>query len=693
MTSRHNSFLVDIGKTMVDTNKISSEGKDSQRLYCKCGDTKELKSKARRLLVKKHDTTVEDKHSVESIKCDSCGTVYDSKNRLFLLIPDEDEIYKISFKVETKGDKTILFREKTFSRYDSSTDKLNDSIIRTDFIEFDTKSNKTKIFLDKPALDKITVQNKQTDANNISEDVGLSKISRLEHFFQFYDFASYTGLENVFGFFHKIDGVVADLEAIKKFVPQISYAYNNCEVFEKVNEKNGDIIPYNKVDSGFGDGKKVEKDLNIGSYLSRYVELSKIFLCVADFQSITTILLTKGQVFFKEFIHSKNILSADIYQSLDATSPTRIIEISMNFDANGMLKSDVDKSGGDSSSKKISIKSDLKKIASHSEENPDYLRVSPLIYKHIQTPQDMEILLAVYRKQFVTKTDMEALFQNYDSERIYKFYRTLDKQRIQDTVKFEMKNIKHILDRNIDDVQKGQGTDYLHLYIDTMNTMNLLELQDNYIYRIKNNKELKEIHDDLAARYGAIKDAKKAEFYKKATKELEVMNTVIGDIALTVVPTLEDLNKEGMMMGHCIYTYLDRVVNRDYIAVHVQHTISNERATLGLFRKNGGLEFDQLKGYRNSRATREMIEGVLEFMDINKIKSQSRNSDLTPSSTSQVRMGDYLSDEEVMEIRKERDKKEQAEMEKAKKEGREYVPKNAGSHTKKKKGFFGIFNS
>ena len=223
--------------------------------------------------------------------------------------------------------------------------------------------------------------------------------------------------------------------------------------------------------------------------------------------------------------------------------------------------------------------------------------------------------------------------------------------------------------------------------------MNLLELQDNYIYRIKNNKELKEIHDDLAARYGAIKDVKKAEFYKKATKELEIMNTVIGDIALTVVPTLEDLNKEGMMMGHCIYTYLDRVVNRDYIAVHVQHIISNERATLGLFRKNGGLEFDQLKGYRNSRASREMIEGVLEFMDINKIKSQSRNSDLTPSSTSQVRMGDYLSDEEVMEIRKERDKKEQAEMEKAKKEGREYVPKNAGSHTKKKKGFFGIFNS
>ena len=146
-------------------------------------------------------------------------------------------------------------------------------------------------------------------------------------------------------------------------------------------------------------------------------------------------------------------------------------------------------------------------------------------------------------------------------------------------------------------------------------------------------------------------------------------------------------------MSHCIYTYLDRVVNRDYIAVHVQHIISNERATLGLYRKNGSLEFDQLKGYRNSRATREMIEGVLEFLEINKIKSQSRNSDLTPSPGQQVRMHDYLSDEEVMEIKKEREKKEHVEMEKAKSEGREYIPKySASGYAKRKKGLFGLFN-
>ena len=185
-------------------------------------------------------------------------------------------------------------------------------------------------------------------------------------------------------------------------------------------------------------------------------------------------------------------------------------------------------------SKKSASKVPAKSKTVNVEESSDYLKVSPLIYKHINTPQDMEILLSIYRRKHLSKTDIEALFQNYDTTRIYKFYRTLEKQRIQDNASFTLKNIKHILDRNIDDVQKGQSSDYLHLYTDTLNTMRLLELADNYIYRIKNNKELKEIHDDLAARYGAIRDAKKAEFYKKATKELSTINAIVGDVEITV---------------------------------------------------------------------------------------------------------------------------------------------------------------
>lgn len=687
MDKKQHSFLVDIGKTMIDTNRISSEGKDSQRLYCKCGSSKELKNKARRLVVKKHDTTVEDKHSVESIKCDKCGSVYDQNNRVFLLVPDEDEIYKISFKIEEKGDIITLLREKTFARYDSSSDKLNDSIVRTDHIKFDRKSKSATIFLSKPTLDKTMAQQKQSDANDVNEEIGLSKVQRLEHFFMFYDFASYVGLTNIFNFFNKIDEVVSDLDQIKKMVPTINYTYNNRDLFEEINEKTGEMITFTRSDSDYGDGKKKITKLNVGGYLSRFVDLSKYFLCVADFPSITTVLLTKGASFFKDFMHSKNILNSVIYKKFEATSPTRIIEVSMNYDSTGVLKGNDSDTKTSESNKKITKKVEVEV----SDENPNYLRVSPLIYKNILSPSDMELLLSIYRKKYVSKTDIETLFQNYDPARIYKFYRNLDKQRFDDSIRFTLRNIKHILDRNLDDVQKGQNSDYLHLYTDTLRTMDLLELPDNYIFKIKENKELKEVHDDLAARYGAIKDAKKAEFYKKATKEIEKINTVIGDIKFQVVPTLEDLNKEGMMMGHCVYTYLDRVVNKNYVAVHVQHIISNERATLGLMRNGSSLEFDQLKGYQNSRASREMIEAVLEFLELNKIKnSSSRNSDLSPSPSGQKRMHDYLSTEEVEEFRKKRALKEKAEMEKAKSEGREYTPRYTETGAvKRKKGMFG----
>ena len=684
------SFLVDIGKTMVDINRISSEGKDLQRLYCKCGHNHDFKNKVRRSVIKKHDTTVEDKHSIESVTCPSCKTVYSAKNRPFLLIPDEDEIYNISFRTEENGSVITLFRDKYFANFNSASDKLNDKVIRTDYIKFDRKNKTTKIFLSKPSLDKTATQQKQSDSSDVSEEIGLSKISRLEHFFSYFDFGNYTGLDNIFKFFNKIDDEILNLEDLKRMVPVFNFAYKNNELTEEKDEITGENQTFIYTHSGYGDGKKIKSKLNVGSYLSRFVEISQVFFCISEFPSIATILLTKGYTFFNEFLHSKNILPASIYKNLEATSPHRIMEVSMNHDSSGGLKPKENENGEAVSS---SGKKQNKDFDTMSEKNKGlFLKVSPVIYKNITTPSDMETLLSVYRKKFVTKTDIETLFQDYKSERIYAFYQSLIKERIHDGIYVTMKHIKHIFDKNVDDVsQKGVNTNFLHLYVDTLHTMNLLELPASYIHTaIKDNKSLKEVHDDLAARYGAIKDAKKAEFYKKATKELEKINTQINDVDFTVVPTLEDLNKEGMTMSHCVYTYLDRVVNKDYVVVHVQHSLSNERATIGMMRKNG-LEFDQLKGYQNSRPSRELIESVVEFLEVNNIRNSRNSGDLTPSPGSQKRMHDYLSDKEVEELRMKRAKREKEEMEKHKKEGKKYTPKydERGYVIRNKKGMFG----
>src|ERR1035437_5898537 len=63
------SFIVDVAKTMVDTNIVNGDIPDNQRLYCKCGGISNFNQKIKRNIISKHNTTVEDKTSVKSIKC------------------------------------------------------------------------------------------------------------------------------------------------------------------------------------------------------------------------------------------------------------------------------------------------------------------------------------------------------------------------------------------------------------------------------------------------------------------------------------------------------------------------------------------------------------------------------------------------------------------------------------------------
>jgi len=217
--------------------------------------------------------------------------------------------------------------------------------------------------------------------------------------------------------------------------------------------------------------------------------------------------------------------------------------------------------------------------------------------------------------------------------------------------------MKHILDKKLDLDDK----DYLSTYIDTIKMIDLLEMSENEIYHQRDFAELKRLHDDLTAKYNTIKDKKNAEFYEKAVNPLEYLNSTIGDVQFTVIETLEDLNREGLTMKHCIYSYLSRICERNYLAVHVQHLISNERSTMGLLRNGKNFTWEQLKGYENSRASSEMINAVIKWCSLNGIDSNKNpqgNSDLSPSKSYQKAMSDYLSDKEVERIKKERELKE-----------------------------------
>lgn len=671
------AFIVDLGKTMVDTSRISSEGKDKQKMFCRCGHAQSFNHKIKRNIVKNHDTTVEDKQSLEAVKCEKCKTVYNHFNKVCLLVPDKEGIFSIDYKwsnwVNANGEKiSTLYKEKNFAKYHSQGDRL-ETISKKDFIQFNNSTKKFSVFLTQPGADDDnqvgTGSSDSKSHENVSESLGLSRIAKIEHFFKYFEFVTYEGLSEAFKFFASMDLSITDINELKKLIPSISHIYKYSEITYEV-DKNGELKSYQMQDSGYGDGKMMKKNLSIGSYLMNLQELAKSFIAVSSFQNITTILLTKGPEFFFEFLHSQNICNPNVYVMKGATYPAKIAEISTNFDRNGVLK----KSGKDVVEKRrLVVAANVVVKNTQEQEDRNYLKVSPIMFKHIKNPTDMDVILNVYHKGYVGKKDIEGIFQTYDTDRVYRLFKQLDKHNRGD-IDIKVAHLNHILKENIDENKVGHS-DFLGMYTDTLRMIGLLEVGDKYIFKIKTHKELKDSHDDLTARYNAIKDAKKSEFYKKAVDDFKQLNCTIGDIGFQVIPTLELLNKEGMTMSHCIYSYLGRVCDRGYLAVHVQHILSNERATLGLIRTSkSGLEFEQLKGYQNSRASAEMIGAVIEFCKANDIPHRNgHGSDLSPNTGSRKRMGDYLSDEEVDKLRAERKKKEEANKKKkeAKKKGNE----------------------
>src|ERR1035437_7228657 len=162
------SFIVDVAKTMVDTNIVNGDIPDNQRLYCKCGGISNFNQKIKRNIISKHNTTVEDITSVKSIKCHKCNTVFDKDtngfNKPILIIPDEDELYNIVFSIKESKNEIFLERNKYFARFNSQKDSLILNIVRTDYIKFNTKTKLITLFLEKPSIEKF-----QKERNEASE--------------------------------------------------------------------------------------------------------------------------------------------------------------------------------------------------------------------------------------------------------------------------------------------------------------------------------------------------------------------------------------------------------------------------------------------------------------------------------------------------------------------------------------------
>ena len=629
MSTKKPSFIVDLSASMV-VSKISEDSNVSSKgqiLYCKCGNVQRFKGKLVRNVIKNYDELTEDSESLKSITCTSCNRVYDNLKKLYLLEPNLRELYSVDYGLEVKEEESsfTIKRVKGAVEYCSSKDALmfNKSV---DILEVDLLKKQSRIKLSTPSvidLKSIDALSK-SDENKVIDDgdlnVDITNVKILEEFFAYSDSINYSGFENIL---KSLDLTKVHIKDLDKFdsVYFIDFIKSKSKI-EIEKSESGSIEYYQNLDSGFGDGKMVKKKLNLGDYLFNSMNGYKLLLSVLSFESASCIIHTKGYNFFKMWSESNYIHNPRLYADRKSTNPHSIIEMSMRETYN-----------------KHADGSDLSR----------YLKISSTIYNSIKLMSHMDTLNKAYYYKLTSKNQLEFLLQNYELDRVYSvLYSILNNQRVTDDVLLEFKNIKHILDNKID-----EGNDYVVIYMDTIRVVDLLEVKPKVLFKCKNYNQLKELHDDYSARYNAMKDAKKAEFYSKSVSSFIKLKIQIGDVKFEVVETAERLNLEGLQMHHCIYTYLNRICEKKYIAINVTHLITKERATAGFVRVGDKLELEQLKGYYNSRATQELIESTIMFCDKNKINVKNTySSDMTPSKGRQRMMPGQISEEELFKIRK-----------------------------------------
>ena len=292
--------------------------------------------------------------------------------------------------------------------------------------------------------------------------------------------------------------------------------------------------------------------------------------------------------------------------------------------------------------------------------------------KNINETDDALIIYHFHLKKILTKPEIENLFLKFDSEEvIYIMSKIVSGANLRST-KLSIKHIFHILKNKL---YSDNSDEWLTIYYDTINTLNLIvdilknketnkknnkyidlsRISENKLFEIKNYDKLRELHDEMFAVYRAMEDENKDILFRQIVKEHKNLNFEFNHFEFKVIPNLKELSQEGLVMKHCIYTYLNDIVKGGYLAIRVKDKISKEKATLGLKIEKKELFVQQLKGYENSRPTHLLIHSVLEYCKGQNITIESNHlhrSDIQPNISLEKRMKNYLPKEMAEKMRK-----------------------------------------
>jgi len=663
------TFIVDLGKNQ-KKDKIYN-----QILFCKCGNKQKSKITVKRTILKNTETIYEDKYSVEEIKCSNCGSKYDILNNLYGIKHNQNLLVEISYEREElifkNNSNSVLKKNKIYYYFDQINDELKRFVL-TDYLIFDKKNSKIKYYLDESMLNynlfnSLETNIKKSPVKNLKQNklkvFSLEDHGFINQFFEFDETINYKNLETCFDFLEDVlkNTYEYDFLMNEKFL-------NNFKVSSKIIEINeGEIVKkmVNQKDP-FGSGKLILKKLNIGDYLNKLIKFSDIVSIFITFPSISTLYKTKGLDFVIHGFNNKFFCSEVLLDYFNATNTNKILEYCCKF----YFKYDRDEV--------IGFNNNHSRNSFDKIKNEDF-KFSHLLIKNINDSDDALVLYKFYKKNMLNKQEIENVFMKFNSEDIIKVFSKIVSNPNIRSIKLDIKHISHILKNKI---FEGENDEWLNIYYDTINTLNLIvailkekkeedksfkkysnltRLSENKLFDIKNYDKLRELHDEMFAIYRAMEDETKDNVFRSIVKNYKNLNFTVDNFEFKVIPNLKELSQEGLVMKHCIYTYLNDIVKGNYLAIRIKDKISKEKATLGVKIINKKLYLQQLKGYENSRPTALLIKTTLDFCNNFEIIVESNNlhrSDIQPNESLEKRMKNYIPKIKALEMRaKIKDKK------------------------------------
>ena len=182
-------------------------------------------------------------------------------------------------------------------------------------------------------------------------------------------------------------------------------------------------------------------------------------------------------------------------------------------------------------------------------------------------------------------------------------------------------------------LHKNTNVDILTVFIDTIRILRLMGNDENQVIGLDDTSVMT-LHDKLSSEYVGTVDAVKSLEYEKAINPFKNLTGNYGRIKIELIKSLKELNHEGVRMQHCIATYDDFIIRKQYIGFRVYNKNNGERLTLGCYRVNSSNEllFNQLKGLGNSPAKKDSCLAIINFCNEKDIKiPDSEIFDLLPA--------------------------------------------------------------